>query len=440
MPRQAVEFQPDALEIKNQRLPLAVRLCVWLPFAVIIAAIVWASIAQTDVVVSARGKVVTDQPTIVMKPLERAVIKEIPVKVGDIVEKGQPLIIFDPSINRASAERLRNERDTYQAQFNRLRAEFNRVEYAVSANASEYEKNQRAIFEQRSEYYRQQVNYYDEAVRQYDASKKTKEDNLRSYESQLRIINPLWERYRDLNERKAVSLKEYTDMTVTKLQTEASVDAVRNSIQELLHQRAATVSSKESFIQDWRNKISEDMVTAQNKLITAEKEYDQTEKLIDYTVLSADCRAVVHEIAAFSPNSAVREAEALITLIPLDGDMKIEVEVRPMDIGKVSKGSKTRIKLDAYPFQKYGTLEGTVTDISENTIPREQKSMDMESATYYRTRITVDPGSKLEKVSDSFRLIPGMEVQTEIKAGRRRIITYVLYPLIKALDETAREP
>ena len=109
-------------------------------------------------------------------------------------------------------------------------------------------------------------------------------------------------------------------------------------------------------------------------------------------------------------------------------------------IAELEKEQAARIKLDAYPFQKYDTMSGEVVGISENTIQKDQRSLDPEaSMTYYRTRLSYD-SSTMNHLPENFRLIPGMEVQVEIMTGRRKIITYVTYPLIKALDTAIREP
>ena len=100
-----------------------------------------------------------------------------------------------------------------------------------------------------------------------------------------------------------------------------------------------------------------------------------------------------------------------------------------------------RVKLNAFPFQKHGTLEGKVRNISEDTLQRQQaptQDPEITSASYYRARISYS--GKLRGVKDDFRLIPGMEASAEIKTGRRRVIEYIIYPLIKAFDEAAREP
>lgn len=432
-PKEIIKYQPDALEIKNERLPLPIRLGVWIPFFVLTAAIIWSCLAQVDVVVQGTGKLVTDKPTVVMKPLERSVIKKINVKIGDIVKKDQILITFDPAFNNAEAERLKNETFALTAQLNRLRAEFQQKPYTGGTN--QFDKWQLAIYKQRQEYYRERMNYFKEALSQIAASKKSKEDNLVKQRERLAAIKQLEGMFKELHGKKAASLKDLLQMSVTRMEMEATVDQIENDLLELNHRRGTLIAERNSFIQEWRNALSEEMVTADRNLTATVKSYDKVARLIEYVYLRAPCDAVVHEIASFSPGSAVQEAEALITLIPLDGNIELETEIRTQDIGKVAQGAQARVKLTAYPFQKHGTLNGLVRNISENTL---QKNIQGQELTYYRGRVTVT--GKLKGVKNSFRLIPGMEAQCEIKCGRRRVIEFVLHPLIKALDETAREP
>lgn len=432
-PKKIIEFQPDALEIKNQRLPGVIRFGIWFPLVALILAIIWACAAKTDVVVQGGGKLVTDLPTIVMKPLERSVIKKINVKIGDVVKKDRILITFDPEFNKAEAERYRNEITALQAQLGRLQAEF--LDKPFIGIEEQFSRWQLAIFRQRREYYREKINYFNEALNQIAASSKNKQDNLRKQKERLESIQLLENMYKSLHEKKAASLKDLIQMSISRMEMEATVDQLGNDLLELEHRKGTTIAEKNSFIQEWRNKISEEMVTVDRNLTSNLKEYDKQKQLLEYVYLKSPCNAVVHEIAAFSPGSAVREAEALITLIPLDGNIELEAEIRPEDIGKVKIGAVARIKLTAYPFQKYGTLDGIVRNISEDTLER---TAGGQTVKYYRARIVVS--GKLKNVRENFRLIPGMETQCEIKCGSRRVIEYVLYPLIKALDETAKEP
>lgn len=444
IPEVAVEFQPDAIQIKNEKLPFLARYSVIFAFIFLTGVIIWAFVGQVDVIVQASGKIVSDTPNIVMKPYERVVIQSIDVKVGDVVKEGQTLITFDPTINKAESDRIQNEIEALKAQQERLSAEFYSTPYEIVAEdkANRFEKLQLASFNQRKEYYNERINYYTEALNQLDAQKKSREDNLKKQKERLASIIEIEKIYDDLYGKGAGTLRELLDNRVRRMEMEAGVDELENSILELKHQRESTDSAKKSFVQEWRNTISEELVKTSRELWSNEKQLEKSENLIQNIELKAPCDAVVHEIAAFSTGTGVREAEALITLIPLNGNLEVEAEVRPQDIGKVGRNAEVRIKLNAYPFQKYGTLDGKIRDISEDTIqlqqPKQTESGPLMS--YYRAKISIDDGSTLDGVKESFRLIPGMEVQCEIKTGRRRIIEYLIYPLIKAFDETAREP
>ncbi|MBQ9336419.1 MAG: HlyD family type I secretion periplasmic adaptor subunit [Lentisphaeria bacterium] len=433
VPEQIIESQPDALEIKNQPLPLYIKLGVWFPVVAVAIAIIWACFARTDVIVQGTGKLVTNRPTIVMKPLERSVIKQIHVRIGDMVKTGQILITFDPEINKAEADRLRNEIVALEAQLSRLQAEFQGQAYA--GGQEQFSRWQQAIYQQRREYYKERLNYYSEALKQIDASVKSNRDSLRKQKERLESMKTLEEMFRSLHQKKAASLKDLIQISISRMEMESTVDRLSNELLELEHRKGTTIAEKNTFIQEWRNKISEEMVSVDRNLASIRKEYDKQARLLEYVHLRAPCNAIVHEVAPFSPGSAVREAESLITLVPLEGSIELEAELRPEDIGKVRTGAQAKIKLTAWPFQKHGTLDGVVRNISEDTL---EKTMGGVQIKYYRVRITIS--GKLHGVHDNFRLIPGMETQCEIKCGRRRVIEYILYPLIKALDETAREP
>lgn len=437
IPDEAIEFQPDALEIANSRLPIWARYSVVLAFIFLAGALLWATLGKVDVIVTGNAKVVSDKQTIVMKPLELTVIKEVNVKLGEVVKPNQILITFDPTINIAEAERLQLEVESLSAKFSRLQAEFNNTDYNASSN-KRFPQLQEAIFKQRKDYYRERLSYFDETLKQIDASRKTREDSMNNQRKRLKEIKALEDTFDAMYKQKVTTLKEYVELKLSRMQMEATIDELENALLELQHQRGSTLSSRNSFIEEWRNSISEQLVETERELSANQRQYEKNQLRVDSLYLRAPCEAVVHEIAAFSTGSAVREAEALITLIPLDGHAELEAEIRPQDIAKVQIGSEVRIKLSAYPFQKYDTLNGIVRNISEDTFTQQGRADIGQSQTYYRARITIN--GKLRNQPEKFRLIPGMEATAEIKAGRRRIIEYLIYPLIKALDETAREP
>jgi HlyD family secretion protein len=139
-------------------------------------------------------------------------------------------------------------------------------------------------------------------------------------------------------------------------------------------------------------------------------------------------------VAERSVGSILREAEPLITLVPLDVPLEVRARVEARDIGFISRGDKVRIKFHAFPFQKHGTMEGQVEVISEDAFTDNDQQR-----IYYEIRVS--PGEfTLKKVPEGFRLIPGMTVQAEINVGKRTVASYFTYPLLRGLDESLREP
>ncbi len=433
----AIEFQPDALEIKHERLPWWARYGVLSAFIFMAGAILWSCIFKVDVIVSAEGKLVTDSPNIVMKPMDRTMIKSIDVKVGQIVEKGQVLFTFDPVMNVAESERITAELSTLDAQVTRLLAEFQNKPYVILDDKNKDQLWQYAIYEQRQKFYEEKIRYYDQSIKQIQASQNSLKQSLKNQTAQLEKLKQIEAMYIKLQESNAASLKDVLQIQIQTMELEASIDKARDSLIELAHQEQTAVASKNSYIEEWRNSVSTELVKVQRELVSTQKQYDKIQAQLTYDALYAPCNAMVHEIANFSVGSAVREAEALITLVPLDSGIELEAEVQPQDIGKVHVGSKVRVKVNAFPFQKYGTLDGVVRNISEDSFQKQQGEPGA-ARTYYRTRITLS--GQLRNVDDEYRLIPGMECQSEIHVGDRRIIEYLVHPLIKSLDETMREP
>ena len=432
----AVAFQSDALEIASRRLPWWGRVGLLWAALFFAGVVVWACVSEVDVIVTATGKVVTDHD-IVLKPYERSVIKEINVKVGDFVKKDQVLITFDTTISQAEAQRFGSQLESLRAEFNRVRAEFTGQPYRATDPESIAERYQEAIYRQRQSSYRAKIDYYEENIKRIEAAQKSQKENFEKQYESLQVLGDIIGIYKQVEEGGgSVTRREMLEWKFKQLQVEGDVANLRNSLTELEHEYQSAVAQRESFIEEWNQTISEQLVTTERDMSNIEKQYEKAQRLATYDLLRSPADATVLEIASFSANSAVREAEALITLVPVTEKPELEVELQPRDIGKVEVGSTARIKLNAYPFQKYGTLEGRIRTISDNTL--EQAGSKGEAKTFYRARLEVS--GRLEYVPENFHLRPGMEAQVDMRVGKRRIIEYILHPLIKALDQSAREP
>lgn len=419
-----IEFQPDALAIKNAPLPWwANSGLLWLCCFFLIA-LLWSCLGEVDVIVSAQGRIVSLAPPIELRPLERTVVKEIKVRIGDRVRQGQVLMTFDPVFNTAEELKLESEVRKFSAQSRRLTAELEKKEFLPVTSENE-EHWQYSLYLTRSKLYKENMAAYEEEIARIS-------QNFSDKKEQLALYRDMEELY--LKTKGAISLKEIKELQLSRMQIEYEISS-------LAKEKLSLEAKRNAFMEDWEAKIVEELAQVQQQLLASQKELDKIRQLQSYVSLYAPADAVVHTIAPISIGSAVREVESLVTLVPLHAKLEGEVKIPTEYIGKVHVGNTARIKVTAFPFQKYGTIDGRVRYISGDAF-MDNSGNGMESIKnyYYMSRIAIDGTSLKDDEKSEIFIIPGMEITCEIIAGKRRIIEYLLYPLIKYLDESMHEP
>lgn len=438
--KDAIAFLPDALAIRHSVLPWWARYTlIWMAVFFLLA-VLWSCFGRVDIIVETFGKLVSNHPTIVMNPLERTAIKGIHVAVGDRVQAGDILATFDPVFSDADRKRLAAEVRVQEARFSRISAEFDKRQYILPPEPTEEDFIQLKIYLDRQRYYAEKQEYF---IREIERIKKTRislQENLVLQNKRLAGYRDIEDMMRKARSTQAVSPRDLKEAQLSRMQLEADISDKENNMLVLDSELLAKEAESKAFSTDWEIAIAEELAKTQAALTSARKEFDKAQRMMSYVELRAPEDAVVHDIVPMSIGSAVREAETLITLVPLGGTLEVEAEIRAEDIGKIQVGDSCRIKLSAFPFQKHGTLSGTVRVISEDAFSRPPAENRQElSPSFYRARITIAE-SEDNRYDLMKRLIPGMEVQAEIRVGTRRIIEYLVNPLIKSLDEAIHEP
>lgn len=452
----AAEFQPDAiyLEHQNPGFPLHI---VWYSILFLLAlGLVYACITEIDKVVVAEGKIVTTRPPMTIKPFERTVVKKVHVLTGAKVKKGDLLISFDPTFNKAELEKQREQYASLEAQRRRLEAENNKQPFSSELTAEDKKLDtdlqealqdnlilQKMIFDSRTRYYDEKLKAYDENIASTENTFKTLELSKGDYEDRKKKTNEIKDMYSDLHKKKVASKKEKLQAEIEVIGYEIQMDQLDMQIVDYGHQLMILRSERNSFITDWKRTLVEELVNVTRNWLAYKREITKSRRYTDLLELRAPCDAVVHEIAPFQEGSAVREAESLITLIPTDVPLEAEIDIKAKDIGLVKVADKGRIKFDAYPFQQHGTLDGEVRYISQDAFEKGQDGaknnprLDAErKGSFYQVRLVMS-GSFLNPKDV---VMPGMRVVAEIKVGKRRIISYIINPFIKAMNESIREP
>lgn len=442
--------EPESIWLETRKCPLPAHCVLWVIVLMLVVAVGWACVAKVDKVVAAEGKLVTSRPNITMKPLERTVIKNVLVRVGQLVEKDQTLVELDTTVNEAELRNLKEQLAYYRCLVARLSAEKSGAEVVAlpaELSATPAGIRQQELFASRRDYYAKRVMYLETSVNRYLSTSASMERSLDKYEEMMVPVNRIEKMYTDLAEKGMTAMVDVFNTRIQRMGNEIEVENQRARLVEDEQMCQTARAELETFRAEWIKQINEELAEAELQICVLQERIQQSEYLVSVDSLKAPCRAVVHEIAPYQEGSAVREAEAFITLIPMDAPLEAEVDILPKDVGMLRKGDVARLKLDAFPFQQYGTLQGTLNFISADTYESnanlEQESDSSLAATggrrpQFRARLAVS--GALDKVAPELWQSAGMRLRAEIKVGERRVISYLMHPFIKAMDESIREP
>lgn len=435
-----IEFLPDADEIERRPLPPYARITVHALAAMLVCFLGWASIAEIDEVVKAQGRLTTPLSNIVVQPIETSIIRSIDVRIGQVVKKGERLATLDPTDADADQAQLRLKFDSLDTQVKRLEAELaGRGNPAETGNVSADTQLQDKLAGERRANFAAQMARLDENIAKTRASLDT---NVRDQQvlgdrtKSLREVETMQERLVDQKFGAKVNL---LDARNKRMEVERDYTLAKNQEPEIRRALAGLEAEKRAFVNGWRQKIMEDLLNLTRERDATAEQIKKGTLRRDKVILTAPADAMVQDIAKLSQGSVAQAAEKMFTLVPLGTALDAEVQIDSLDVGHVKPGDVAHIKLDAFPFQKHGTLEAKVRTLSEDAFKRDTANAESGTDAYYVSRIDLG-GGKLKNMDPHARLLPGMTLTAEIVVGKRTVLSYLLWPLTKGLDEAIREP
>lgn len=435
------EFQPDAIELDERPPHRASRLILYCLAALIVSALTWASLSHVNTFVTATGKLITKEPNIVVQPLETSVIRKIRVNVGDVVHRGQVLGILDPTFTQADLRRLQFRVSALEAAVKRLKIELGESAGELDASTNPDDAIQAKLLSEHKAYYDAQVLNYKTQIAGALAGLKASKNEESVLAQRLKTLRSIETMRDQLMKRELGSRLNFLLAHDARLEVENNLARIRGNQADYRHRAQKAVAEMEAFIQDFRRTAQQELVDTLAKRDSAEEDLKKAMLRRKLVVLKSPVDAVVLQVPNRTIGSVVREAEPMFVLVRRHGSLQAEVKVAGKDIGQVAVGQLVRLKLDAYPFQKYGTLEGHVAVISRDSFApggNSEKSPGP-SAPFYRVLINLQDARDAERVK-GIRLIPGMSLTAELEAGNRSVISYFLYPLLRGMDESIREP
>ncbi len=433
-----IEFLPDADELERSPLPRSARITLHVMLAALVSFLIWAIYSDLDQVVVAHGRLITPSSNILVQPLETSIIQSIDVQIGQVVKKGERLATLDPTFAQADETQLRKQLSSLETQSKSLESELSGNTTPNSTNTDADSRLQAELSIERQANYQAQLIKMDENIARLEATLITNRHDQQMLAEHLKPLQEIEAMQEKLVARNFGARVRLLEAQEKRQEVERNMQLAKNRELEIKRELAGTIAEKTAFKKGWRQKMMEDMLSTSRDRNTVSEQLQKADKRRKLVTLTSPSDAVVLDIAKLSRGSVVQGGGTFFTLVPLGTELEAEVQIDATDVGYVKLGDISRLKLDAFPFQRHGFLDGEVRTMSEDAFRRETdpgQGMDA----FYKSRISIGK-IQLKKMHERARLLPGMTLTAEIVVGKRSVISYLLWPLTKALDESMHEP
>ena len=428
------EFQSPDEALERRRLSPLVFVTFGVIMTLIVAVVLWASLSIIDTTLSARGRLTTSVPTISVQATDNSVVKNIHVAVGQHVKAGQVLVTLDETYAKADLARAEIEFNQLSAKIDRLQAEINQDGKAALPRLND--KIQREVFLNRLKEYTSRIASYDLDLESRSLKLETARGDVGIARQQLKIQRQIENARKKLYEQEIGSHLNYLTASDKRLKVEREFRQLQHSIASLRGEIEALRAEKQAFVSEWFSKIGLELSEATKQRDSKLEELVKLRRKRSNIQITAPADGTIISFSDLFVGAIVSEGATVMSLVPSNVPLNVEMDIDPRDIGNLVVGAPVSVKLDALPYQKHGDLAAEITFISEDTV---NKSLDGQPGTFYRAHATIKE-NQLRDTPDNFRLVPGMLLTGDIRAGKRRLITYFIYPVIRTIDTSFAEP
>jgi len=436
MTREELEFLPAALEVLETPPRPAARLAALTICLFFLSSILWAVFGRVDTVAVAQGQLVPKARVKLIQPLETAIVRAIHVQDGQTVKAGDVLVELDPT----------DAASNYGA----LRADLTKAQLDAAVTAALDSNDPDAAFEPPAdapailiEASRSQLHGELEklaAVLSLHASDlEEQEASLATYQSQLKkaeSAKPLVEeRLAGLEQLNQKNLVRKPDLFATR-QQKIDNASEQETAKSAIAQTESRIEARQRKIEEARASFRADVLQrradALRRIATLQQQLKKEEQRQKDRLLRAPVDGTVVGLAIFTVGGVVSTKDVLLRIVPADSELLLETTVLNQDIGFVEVGQAVEIKLETFPFTRYGLIDGEVKEVWRDAIQDEKKGL------VYKAEVALKQ-NKIRVGDRWIPLAPGMAAQAEIRTGDRPVIQYFMSPLLRYRSEALRE-
>jgi hemolysin D len=454
-----LEFLPGALEIiETPASPLG-RLMMGVIVLLVIVAVTWACIGKVDIIAVANGRLIPAGEVKLIQPLEIGVVKRIAVTEGDHARRGDVLVELDPTTTEADVDRIAH--DSMQARLDaaRLSAQLAGDESAFvpspDADPALVAAERRQLLTELAQH-RAKLDGIDQQINYKAAARDEAKANIKKIDAIVPLIAEKVQMYKTLAEQKLTSKvnlveaeRQLLEATHTRIATEHQVEGAVAQIVALVHQRKQTE-------EEFRAQDMKDLAKANQTDAQLSQEGIKARQRSGLQTLRSPVDGTVEQVSVHTIGGIVTPAQTLMVVVPDGSKLEIEAILPNRDVGFVEVGQPAEVKVETFSYTRYGLLHGKVRLVGRDTLryarpsdaankdpfaarqspERQEDSSQRESS--YMVRIALDE-TAIDTELGKMQLGIGMGVTAEIKTGQRRVIEYVLSPIMRYGHDSLRE-
>jgi adhesin transport system membrane fusion protein len=399
--------------------------------------IIWASLTEIDEITRGNGEVVPSGKNQIVQNLEGGIVKEIYVRIGDSVKKGEPLLKIDNTKSETQRSAIQIKAFELKAKMLRLQAEAAGKPFTVSESI---QKTIPVLIENERELYESRQKQYLAGIRVLEDQKKQRLEELTETKEKVTFL----EKSEKLIDKEVEMMRPMVDQGVKSKVTFMQLQREQNQIKQELQSTKMAIPRLEAAMSEISNKIVEAQSDFRNKAkqelneVTAEamrtqENFDALDDQIGRTLVKSPVYGVIQELYINTVGGVIKPGDDLVEIVPADEEsLWIEAKIKPSDIAFLYPGQKAIVKVSAYDFAIYGSLEGKVVHISADT------TQDKRENTFYTVHIKT-LRNYLGSEKKPLKIIPGMTVSVDIMTGKKTLMDYILKPILKAKQYTFTE-
>lgn len=428
-----LEGAPDRIKERD-----FATILLWVVVALTLSLLLWAAIAQVDEVVHANGKVIPSSRLQVVSNLEGGVVSEILVRAGAKVKQGDPLIRLDATASTADFARNDTSIDALQARAARLDAEARGRSLAFPASleqaAPALVANERALhnaqissMETEREIARSRLLQAERAMSQAEAESAARSEALSLARREVEIMRPLVEK----GVEPTMSLERAQS---AERQAASARDAAVSAARRAAAARSEATSAVRNVDQRFRAQASESLAQTRGEIAAQSETLPALADRLKRTELRAPVAGVVNRVLVSTIGGSVRPGEPLVEVVPAGDTLVVEALVAPSDIAFVRIGQKASVKISAYDYSVYGTLEGKVESIAPDAVVDERTG-----ESHFIIRVRTNETALVGEGGARLPISAGMTAEVDVLGRERTVLNYLLTPISRLRDNAFRE-